>query len=135
MGTTTRNTIVLGGQAWKALRLHNVRVTGATHIDFFFKSSETCARHGLALINNLDSSTDNLNLQVAGSESTAGAAQWTVANGHQNYLSGWRHYTIPLMQFYGGEEYSYLGFINSGGEDDDAAACTGSSVYGNVVLG
>jgi len=115
-------TLHITGNGWKKIDFPYF-LTPNTVIEFDFKSSVPGEIHGIGFDNDDRINNPIRTFQLYGSQS------WGISdfNDYQNAAPAWKHYRIPVGQFYTGAAL-YLTFTN----DDDGAPQDGESFFANV---
>ena len=117
-------TLHLKGNSWKKISLP-YSVTPYTVLEFDFMSPVRGDVHGIGWDND-QAISSNLTFKLYGSQS------WGIS--YSSFVSsqvepGWRHYTIPVGEYYTGSR-PYLVFAN----DNDVANPTAESYFRNVTI-
>ncbi len=132
-----RGAATLRGRAWKALQLSTPAVlTLATQLEFDMRiTGSACNMHGLALVKDLESRSNNLNLVLAGSVElwNSDSPFLDMRRSIDANTDQWRHVRIPVGRMYATDtEYPYLGFFHDC--DCKPEHCEGESMFANIRL-
>jgi hypothetical protein len=115
-------TLQITANGWKRIYLPYT-ITPNTILEFDFKSSVAGEIHGIGFDDDNTINNPIRTFQLYGTQS------WGIPdfNDYQSSAPNWKHYSIPVGQFYTGEML-YLTFTN----DHDAALQDGESFFSNV---
>ena len=117
------DSLSITGNGWKKVEIlpDPYEVTPLTVLDFDFSSTAEGEVHGIGLDTDDFLSVDTA-FQLFGT-------QFFGFQTHHDYVTGTKHYTIPVGEFFTGT-FDRLFFVN----DHDVASADAESVFSNVVL-
>lgn len=115
------STLLMIGNLWKKIG-YAYNVTADTVLEFDFASTFKGEIHGIGFDDN-NSASSNYTFQVYGTQN------WGIQNFHNYSGFSWRHYVIPVGQFYTGA-MNYLTFIM----DADGGLSIGVNYFRNVAV-
>ncbi len=113
----------LQGNTWKRVDL-DYDVTSRTVLEFDFRTDDLGEIHAIGVDNNNSLSTSDPIFQLAGTQS------WGTHQAYKDYQvsSGWKHYVIPVGEFFTGDIKEIVMVA------DDDAASDAESLFSNIRL-